>query len=312
MNEKTNFKPRVIGLPDARKEKAIINAYSEICQIANATFFLFECFNEGEKNLPMFFEFLKAKDTKAYLYRRFIEMKNISYPGLSIDKIIELDLLAANMGDIQDLLKHRADLLAAIEKVHETSFYFPLSKLFHQIDDEISDFGISFENPDLFKTPEFDAALFKHVRKYTFNEQENKVLDVVERAVNALNDLMELDIIRNEKQKWNNDLNVLVNAIEFTLDSTRPLSIDQNFPKYIKFKKWFEDRRFMTTKTGIVSDILSNDETVLNKYNEMPEISHVQGESDNEQSEADTEDMIFLNDQVTHNKEETVEEINRE
>lgn len=289
MNNNSEFTPKVIGAPDAKKEKAIINVYSKICQYANATFLIFEYFMEGEKNLPMFFEFLKAKDPKAFLYRRYIEINNISYPGLSTDKIIELDLLSANMEDIKDLMKHRIDLLAAISEANETRFYFPLEKLFHQIG-EVSDFGISFENPDLFKTPEFDKALFEHIRTYTTSEKENHILQVVEKAVEGLNDLIELDIVRNDKQRWENDAIDVISAIEFTLNSERPLSVAPNFSRFKGFRRHFEDRRFFPKQTGNnMLDILSISSMVQIETNKMDDLIKEQSEDLLQNVDAETE-----------------------
>lgn len=305
-NEKTNFTPRVIGLPDAKKEKEIIDVYSEICRNANALYCVFEYFLSGESDLEVFFNFIKSKDPKWFLYYRYIEINGIQFPGLSIDKIIQLDLVDVNKEDFETIQNQRAELIKSIEKTKELHFFFPLAKLFHQIDEEIKDFGVSFENPDLFKTPEFDAALYKHVRKYTFNEQENQVLDVVESAVNALNDLIEFDIIRNEKQKWEGDINELIFAIEFTLNSDRPLSVDPNFPKYKGFRKWFEDRRFIPSKIGnTISDILSTEEHVFESFDEIPGNCDESIDVDNDQSE----DLFKNEDTETEQTEANQEEV---
>jgi hypothetical protein len=260
------FEKKVIGLPDTKMQAEIVKLYTEICHRADALYNTFEYFLAGDSEIKLFLDFLAANDPRAFLYSRFIEINGISFPGLSIEKIIELDLVDVNKEDFSELLSQRIELLSLIEKSKEVKFYFPLNKLFHKVE-EISDFGISFEYPEHFKTPEFDTAIFNRVRKFTTTEKENEVLEVAERAVSALNDLVDLGFIRNDKQRWTLDLDDFIHAIQFNLNSERPLSINQNLARFKGFIKYFENQRFVTTQSGTPKDILKFEEPITEIQN---------------------------------------------
>jgi hypothetical protein len=269
-----------------------------MCDRADALLTLFEWFLSDKSNTLLFFDFLKSKQPKEFLYSRFIELNNIQFPGLSINKIIELDLVDVPKDDFKELLNQRMELLVAIEKANKLNFNFPLSKFYYNTSliesvktmgdpdfiaalkkNPIEGGGVPFsgfefcslKNGQAIINLEFRAALFNHVRKFTSSERENEVLTVVENAINSLNDLIELDIIRNDKQRWNNDLSDFLNAIVFSLNSDRPLSINPMLAKFKGFRKHFEDKRFRANTTGQPDDILNVKDPDPEQFEELPE-----------------------------------------
>ena len=89
-----NLTPIVIGLPDTKKESAIIKLYSDICKNASSLLWDLEFYLEcpDKLDLPLFFDFLKEKQPKDWLYLRYIEYHNLIFPGIAIAKVIELGL----------------------------------------------------------------------------------------------------------------------------------------------------------------------------------------------------------------------------
>ena len=283
MNE-NKFTPLEIGLPDYKNERAIIEIYQEICNIADVLLLNLQWFLSDHSDLKLFFDFLQSKQPREFLYSRFIETNKIQVPGLSIEKIIQLDLIDVPKDDFEGILTLRAQLLTVIAKSSNERFYFPLSKLYYKhnslsesIDDpELRDAFIENSKPEFDKpidgfelvtlkdgqsilNPEFETALFSHVRHFTLSEQENEVLSVVENAVNALNCLVQSGIIRNDKQRWNIDFDNLINAIVFNLNSETPFSIHPDLPSFKGFRARFETRSRKKT-TGRPENMLNFEE----------------------------------------------------
>lgn len=248
------FTPMVIGLPDTKKEQAIIKIYSEICQNASALLwnveFYLDCPDKME--LSIFFDFLKEKDPKDFLYLRYIEYHALTFPGIAIAKIIEFGMVDVPVDHFNMILTCRAELLKQIQQTKDLNFFYPLSKLFDLTEDNRGfattnmEWGFNATGLDereyRHTAPDFDERLFNHVRKFTASEKENEVLAAIEQAVDSLNKLVRLGIIRNDRQRWQIDLDNLIYALVFTLNEENPLSINPNLPKLKGFVKQFEQR----------------------------------------------------------------------
>lgn len=270
-----NFTPKQIGLPDTKLENAIATAYTDICYQAEAMFILFERLFGNQPDPTLFLEFVSFKNPKEWLYQRFIEMNQIHVPGLSIDKIVELDLIDVPRDDFAALIDQRKDLLTLIDKAKEYRFFFPLAKLFRRVDQDICDFVISYQNPDVFKTPEFDQALYYHIRKFTKNQEENEALESIDKIIEGLNDLVQMGILRNNKLTYRTDLEEMLDSIVFASNSDTPLSISPKLALKRPFTRKFKYSRFENANTfGKPADILKvniQPETVENKIDSEEE-----------------------------------------
>lgn len=260
-----NFTPKQIGLPDTKLEAAIIDLYSAICDTANALHCLFEAFLSGKRDIPLFFEFIKSPSPKDFLYRKFIEINKINVPGLSIEKIMEFDLIDVPREDFAALLDQRKELVSLIGKAKDYRFYFPLKKLFYKVDEEISDFGISHQCPTIIQSPEFDEALYRHIRKFTKNQEENDALESIDKIIEGFNDLVKMGIVRSEKYQAATDLDDLLASVVFSFNTETPFSISPKLALKRPFSRKFKYVRFENVNTfGQPSDILGTKLQELN------------------------------------------------
>lgn len=310
-NEKTNFEPRVIGLPDTKKEQQIIALYSTICD--NATVLVSNMqyyFDSPHFEIKEFFDFLKSNDSKAWLYSKFIEYHGLTFPGMDLEKVIKLELVSIPENYLQDTMRLRQEIISSISKLSEVRFYFPIIKLFHDSKDaECRDFEISHQyEGGLVSSPEFDSALHNHIRKFTNSEKENEVLNAVENIANAFNDLVQIGIIRNDKQRWEIDLENLVRAIVFNLNQEKPFSIHPELPSFRGFGKYFEPKS-RGRITGRPEDILRFDEPDPVQFNELPEnLIHPEDLND-EQVAGSMEDSLQTGDPETEKTEDSQKEV---
>jgi ribosomal protein L20A (L18A) len=251
----STLEQKVIGLPDVAKEQNIRKIYNSICENARALFWNLEFYLgcPDKLNLPVFFEFLKTKDAKAWLYERFIEYHQLTFPGINIQKVIELELADVPKADFENLLTWRKELLNDIQKTTEVGFYFPIIKLFNY-DEDYRMFAISTEEDPEIHSDEVDQKLYLHVRKFTQTEEENKILDAVQKAVDSFNELVNLGIIRNDKQRWHLDLENLIRTIVFSLNEENPLSIHPQLSKFKGFRQHFQERGIVNA--GRLEDLL--------------------------------------------------------
>ena len=256
---KNEFTPQVIiGRPDTKKEKAIVDNYSEICTVASALLWNLEFFLDCRDKLELseFFDFLNVKNAKDWLYQSYINHYGLTFPGIAISKIVELGMVDLPVEKMEYLIESRTELLQLIQKSKDLNFFFPLAKLFDATEDNRGfaitnqEWGLVGEVDYLHETKEFDAVLYKTVRNFTASEQENEVLQVINNAVESLNNLIQIGVIRNDRQRWGVDLDNFVRAIVFTLNEERPLSINPNLPRFKGFGKYFEARGWSQIQGG--------------------------------------------------------------
>jgi len=277
MNKKM-FTPKEIGLPDFKKEAAIINCYTKICNEANALYFLFENFLNEECNVNLFVEFINSQNPREFLYSRFIELHNINIPGLSLEKIIQLDLVDVPKLEFDEILRQRERLLAYASKSEEYHFHFPLEKLYCNTCG-VSDFGFTALNSTYFSTPEFDQKLFEYSRNFTESEKENELVEQFEKVVNSFNDLVESGLIRNDKFRWETDLNNILFAVQFNLNLNRPFSIKSNLFRLQKLNGIFQ--KFESSIPEEVEDVTLQSEDPANDPNQ-PQIENSTNQKESE------------------------------
>jgi hypothetical protein len=250
------FTPMAVGLPNSKKEAEIISIYAEICGAATVLLYNFEYYLSDEKfDISIFFDFLKCKDPRSFLYQRWIDCKGLTFPGMSIEKIISADLIEVPRADFDEIIRLRTEVLNSIEKTNkeEVKFFFPLAKLFHSYSGN-RDFALSYECPGII-TKEFDAKLYQHVKNFSQSEEDNKILEAVQKSVDSLNKLVSLGLIRNNKFRYQSDLAFLINAIVFSNNEESPFSISPNLPRLPGFKQHFPDRR-NASETGSPATLL--------------------------------------------------------
>lgn len=197
--------------------------------------------------------------------------------------------------NFKNLLNSRAELLTQIQKSKDFNFYYPLAKLFDSTESNrgfaITNQGWGVDATEFdeskyrHETTEFDEMLYKHVRAFTVSEAEDNAIQTIENAVDALNELIKLGVIRNEKQRWENDLYNFIRAIVFTMNEEKPLSINPRLDRFKGFQKLFEKRGWNQIE-GKPEDILKfvelTPEPEAMTENEVPE--NEQAESKHEEA----------------------------
>lgn len=183
---KKEFTPEQIGKPDPRREKEITTAYRNMLDAALGLQLAIEfCLRKDEGfGIDFFFESLK-EDTAKFIRRKFVEINEISIPGISIEKLKESDLL-----DIQELdhaIEERKKFDKAWQSVEATRFIYPLRKLY--VNDEV---GFDL-------TEDFHQQVQMKIGRFTQNEQQNLILEKMEKLCDILNELNELNILHPHK-----------------------------------------------------------------------------------------------------------------
>lgn len=271
------FEPVQIGQTDERKEKEIIDWYEKLCLNARTLFWNLEFYLgcPDKIELSVFFDFLNTKDPKGFLYTKWIEFHNIQFPfAMSIDKIIELDLVDVPKNDFNELLNWRKEICDQVEsqinKSDKLNFYFPLQKLFDN-NPENRRFSMTAENLE-FVSLEFDAELLQFTRKYTVNKAENELLEIVNKIVESINELIRIGLIPANKQRW---MARIENYINDSLDfdhtkETNPVFL--NARKFMaKVPSVFFEKRPIGGSVGRISDVLKFTDSVPELLNNKAE-----------------------------------------
>lgn len=181
--ETHEFEPKLIGDPDFKRLDEINSAYEKLFGIAEKLKSELEKCLKREKPFSFsdFLDFLTS-DAQKWIYTRHIEYNNLNYPGINLEKLIELE--AITIVGIEDVINTRNEFVKLKHWIAKLKFNYPLCKLW---DDETQRF---VENQD------FWEAVDKFCSRITKSEEQNRILKKMENLRDALNDLVEEGIIR--------------------------------------------------------------------------------------------------------------------
>lgn len=181
--EKQEFVLKPIGETNYRKEIEITYEYQKLFAAAEQLKSKLEFCLKRDKyySFTVFTDFLRS-EPKKWIYSKHIEYNNIDYPGMDVDKLIELNIVP--IPGIEDVLQSRTRLDNHIKNIQSFHFSYPLKKLW---DDKEQKF-----DPDM----NFWEQLDKHCTRFTKSEEQNMVLAKFEKLCEALNGLVDLDILR--------------------------------------------------------------------------------------------------------------------
>jgi len=228
-NELVEFVPKMIGREDLESREKIKSLYSELAN--RASVFVWDTqdlLNNQELKVEIFFELMKMndKDLVLYLKREYVKANKISIPGINMEKLISADLVDLP-NDYDSIVTNWKETNEPIDKIKETKFFFPLSKLSNS---EGGQFDLN---------EEFDKELLNFTSSWTENEKQNEVLTVVENFCDAINDLIQLNLVKKQGALWTNAIEVLKMGIVNNESSDRPLSPERDI-----FKKYWPLERF--------------------------------------------------------------------
>jgi hypothetical protein len=243
-----DFSPKRIGNKNTELEQKIVHTYHAIITAANDIMWHLDSwlgYVDKEKLDPsIFFGFMNSKDPKAFLYSKYIECHGISFPGISIAKVIELGLVDVPLANFSILLDDRITLLKIIQSTNELKFHFPLIKLWQYTLEMFDVIDLDENGSYTIISSEFESKLNQTTGRFTLTESDNAVLEAIEKTVDSLNGLVKLGVIGNDKGKWINGISKLANAIVFDKNSENPLSVNPRLNQLHEFRRFFSKTSF--------------------------------------------------------------------
>lgn len=180
----TSFTPKMVGNPDHKTIKQIRDLYEEIAATAEITMnFLDMLFKEPAGNNFAFFMELTLNDPSILIRTKWVKVKEISIPGLNTDKLIKSDLL--DIPKYDEIIEGFKELKDLFNQAKSLKFNYPLEKLYN-------------ESSGTFElTEDFNSVLLSKFSKFTENQEQNDLLEVIEQYVNSLNKICNLKFINS-------------------------------------------------------------------------------------------------------------------
>lgn len=215
------FVPQMIGKQDTETHQKIHEFYETLMNRAETLRWSVEDFLQvPEYDVKLLLDLLKYKksDLTTFLKHKFVESHNISIPGIDPIKLADSDLLALP-DEFNTILGHITEMNAIVDKIELTRFEFPLTHLFS-------------ENDGWKLTDEFESELFKFTTTFTEDEGQNKIIEIVQRFCDVVNDLIAMKAIKGQGNLWMNVGAALQFAIKNDHLSDKPLS-----PSTLMFKR---------------------------------------------------------------------------
>lgn len=169
----TQFKPQIIGQPDAGRINQVTNIYDLLCVEATALkSHLQMLFAEDEETISHEFltDLLNHSDPENFIRTKWVEHKKISIPGINMQKLIASDLL--EIPAYEQLIESIGSFKQYLADAKALKFSYDLSKL-------VNEDGYYSLNK------EFHDQLNESGTVYTENEQQNQVLEAVTELKNA-------------------------------------------------------------------------------------------------------------------------------
>jgi hypothetical protein len=180
----SDFEPRQVGEENARQSQITQSIFESLILAANNMKPLLESCIKKPVALDDYLSFLKSENPESWIYAKFIEIHEITFNNLKPEKIIELRLL--DIEGVDEVLAAFETFKAALKRVNENNFYFPLSKLWNLEE------KLFAQNADFWQTCDDYNSRFTHTK------QQNQILEIFENICEKLNELAKLNILRPE------------------------------------------------------------------------------------------------------------------
>ena len=230
------FEPKQIGIGDSERYEEIRKLYSEL--VSCTTAFLYES-QDLLKNLNLQNDFvirvlkMKKEDLIIFLKHEYIRTNEISFPGLSIERMIELDLIV--LPDSYDtIISCWKSINELLDSISETRFFYPLSRL---------------EDPEKVGwnlTEDFESELRSVTYNFTATPEQNEILEHVEMFCKATNFFMDLNFVKSLGDSWMDISNAIRLAVVMDHTGTRILAPDRKMFNYrFPFEKWGDKKGFV-------------------------------------------------------------------
>lgn len=204
-----SFEPLPIGEPDEKRATVIKLAWEHLAESATTLKKEVEKILQTSLTIDEFLNFAKCNDPKKWILGKYITDHQISYPGLSMQKIIEANFIDL---DVSPVLPHFANFRANFEKVKETKFFVPLRECWYE--DEQIFMAADWEQIDNFCS------------RFTSTPEQNEILKTIETLVQCLNTLAEKNILRPKNGP--DELNFMSDFVKIGQYSRQPVFVVNN------------------------------------------------------------------------------------
>ncbi|MCL4483232.1 MAG: hypothetical protein M1445_11620 [Bacteroidetes bacterium] len=239
MENFNDFTPKMIGQPDLVNRQRINKLYTDLAEKLQQIRFGYE--DILQVNLISLEDLLnvlkmKSADFELFLKRTHIAAAELKFPGLSVEKLIEIDAVEIPK-EISLIVEVHKEIIELVNLIRETHFVFPISRLF------------DFEDTSHALSDDFKKALEEYTVSFTENENQNEAVLAVEKFCEALNDLIELKIIKKEGGLWQGVGQSLAFSVENQKGSDRPLHPDRKMFRRPPFNRFHSGERFLYAET---------------------------------------------------------------
>lgn len=239
-----------IGQPNQDRVKKIIDSYELIALFASGIkSCLDEIFGKAENdNLEIFFEFIKSKEPQKMLIKKYVEVKKIDVPGLDTETLVHLNLIKVPKEVLTELFEEKSKFDTYMIQLENLQYSkVTLSEMFD------SDSNIFMTSDDFESKVNIDLSVFAE------SDLEKLVVEKLQNLCNAINDLVELDILPADHR---------ATKIEFFLTPTltidrknlinkRPVILSQQLFRATRLKRFATDSKFRSTANFDLSRFLS-------------------------------------------------------
>lgn len=241
MENANDFTPILIGQPDLVNRQRINKLYTDLAEKLQQIRFGYE--DILQVNLITLEDLLNVLKMKSVDFDLFLKITHIAaaelkFPGMNIDKLIEINAVEIPE-EISLIVKIHKEIIEMINLIRETHFVFPISRLF------------DFEDTSHTISEDFKKALENYTSSYTENEKQNEAVKAVEKFCEALNDLIELKIIKKEGSLWQGVGQSLAFSVENQRGSDRPLHSDKKMFRRPPFNRFHSGDRFLYPQNSI-------------------------------------------------------------
>ena len=228
-----NFVPKMIGKQDIEKYTEIKQLYSKLVSCATAFLYETQTLLADESLESNFILQLLNKDKASLLHflkLEYVKANKIEYPGLSVEKLISLGLI--DLPESYGIIVESWDAMnQLITKIETTKFCFSLSRL-------ISEDGFDLND-------EFEQELVNLTARFTENEKQNEILEIVEKFCSVVNDLIELRLVKPQGRLWMSISDIMDAAVANENKSSRPLHPDMKMFSQSPFSQFGFKKPFM-------------------------------------------------------------------
>lgn len=161
-------------------------------------------YQSNEIPLEYVLGYLKTKDRKRYLREKFIERNEILIPGISNDKLIEMDILDIAPLDSEESALIEFDRLKQRYINQHWDFAFPISKLYLKSTTDEGDNMFYFSD-------ELQQAINQHCSTYARTKEQRELFKAVENIAASFNYLVSIGV----------SIGKIWSFVEFAIDEDR-------------------------------------------------------------------------------------------